>query len=72
MPATSATPKKIVVGVDGSDAGKSAVEWTARMGHQALRYLPAPGPPPEQKAAAPQPPPSYLTVNLKLQDIDLQ
>ena len=31
MPATSATPKKIVVGVDGSDAGKSAVEWTARM-----------------------------------------
>ena len=31
MPATSAIVKKIVVGVDGSDAGKSAVEWTARM-----------------------------------------
>src|SRR5467141_3770230 len=31
MPATTATVKKIVVGVDGSDAGKNAVEWTARM-----------------------------------------
>lgn len=31
MPARGATTKKIVVGVDGSDAGKGAVEWTARM-----------------------------------------
>jgi nucleotide-binding universal stress UspA family protein len=31
MPARAATKKKIVVGVDGSDAGKSAVEWAARL-----------------------------------------
>jgi nucleotide-binding universal stress UspA family protein len=30
MPAKAATTRKIVVGVDGSDAGKGAVEWTAR------------------------------------------
>jgi nucleotide-binding universal stress UspA family protein len=31
MAATGAAVKRIVVGVDGSDAGKHAVEWTARL-----------------------------------------
>jgi nucleotide-binding universal stress UspA family protein len=31
MAATVAAVKRIVVGVDGSDAGKHAVEWTARL-----------------------------------------
>ncbi len=31
MATTFATVKRIVVGVDGSDAGKHAVEWTARL-----------------------------------------
>ena len=31
MATTAAAVKRIVVGVDGSDAGKHAVEWTARL-----------------------------------------
>jgi nucleotide-binding universal stress UspA family protein len=31
MATTGAAVKRIVVGVDGSDAGKHAVEWTARL-----------------------------------------
>jgi nucleotide-binding universal stress UspA family protein len=31
MATTLATVKRIVVGVDGSDSGKHAVEWTARL-----------------------------------------
>lgn len=31
MPAMAATAKKIVVGVDGSDSGRNAVEWAARL-----------------------------------------